>query len=195
MAGGKRERDSDTRNTLLDALARVGFEDNELAYLALTGKLERQIVDRIAWRLYGQELIPAREWRRRDLVLLEGSRAIAVMEAKAFYSFDVMALRSFDKYKKFILDDIEKARGVPGSPEIFMLTLVTNVLDPVPIELRNIVKYDYALRTATDHQAARAAIDEFLSTLGPTDQKRMVGGRAFDVSVEVDVWLCGPIRD
>lgn len=76
-----------------------------------------------------------------------------------------------------------------------MLTLITNVLDPVPGELRNIVKYDYALRTATDHEAARTAIDNFLSTLGPIEQRSMVGGQAFDVRVEVDVWLCGPIRN
>lgn len=40
---------SEFRTRLIDALARVGFEENELAYLALTGKLERQIIDRIAW--------------------------------------------------------------------------------------------------------------------------------------------------
>lgn len=166
------------RQRIIDALSRVRFEDDELAYLALTGKVERQILDRLAWRLYGQELIPAREWNRRDLVLLDGNDALAVVE----------------KYKGYIYSDIEKARGVPGSPKIFILTLVTNVLDPVPIELRKIVKYDYALRTATDHVIARGAIDRFLSELGPTNQRRMVGGQAFDARVEVDIWLCGPVR-
>lgn len=118
---------------------------------------------------------------------------IAVLEAKAFYSFDVLALRSFDKYKSFIHDDIVKARGVPGSPEIFMLTLVTNVLDPVPAELRRIVKYDRPLRTASDPEPARAAIEQFLSELGTTDHRRLQGGSAFDVRVDVDIWLCGPV--
>ncbi len=96
------------RERFIRALDHLVFEDNELAYLALTGKVERQILDRLAWRLYGEELIPAREWNRRDLVLLQGSDVLAALEAKAFYSFDVLAVRSFDKYKRFIWADIEK---------------------------------------------------------------------------------------
>lgn len=118
---------------------------------------------------------------------------MVVVEAKAFYSFDVLAIRSFAKYIRFILDDLDKARRVEGSPEIYMLTLVTNVLDLVPIQLCNIVKHDHALRSASDPEPAHREIDEFLSGLASTQRFNLVGGSAFGIRVEVDMWLCGPI--
>jgi len=48
------------RQVLLDALGRVTFEPNELAYLALTSKPELPIRDRLAWQLVKAGLTPGR---------------------------------------------------------------------------------------------------------------------------------------
>ena len=75
----------------LAALA-ASFQTNELAFLALTGKAELAVRDRLAWALYTAlsvapaDLLVAREWRRSDLVVLKSevhSPALMILEAKS----------------------------------------------------------------------------------------------------------------
>ena len=51
----------------LEALEDNCFSDNELAYLALTSKVEQPIRDRLAFALYGaigEECVVSREWAK-----------------------------------------------------------------------------------------------------------------------------------
>ena len=69
------------------------FAPGELAYLALTSKIDRPLQDRLAWSLRTQlpALVVSREWRNTDIAVLsaDGRSPMVLLEAKARYSFDV----------------------------------------------------------------------------------------------------------
>ena len=81
------------RGELEKALSNVGrdFEEDQLAFLALTSKPELQIRDALAWRLHRAlpDLIVSREWRRTDLAVLDrAGNPLMLLEAKAMATFD-----------------------------------------------------------------------------------------------------------
>src|SRR5438105_184489 len=70
--------------------AAASFDPGELAYLALTSKVEHAVRDRLAWALSKRGHCVAREWRRTDLAVLdEAGDPRAALEAKATYTHDV----------------------------------------------------------------------------------------------------------
>lgn len=89
------------------------FRSNELAYLALTSKIEFPIRDRLAFRLCqrlleSSDLAVAREWKKYDLaVVTDGSEARLLLEAKAMYSFDLFT-RSGSKFVRACSKDRKK---------------------------------------------------------------------------------------
>jgi hypothetical protein len=89
----------------------ISFNENELAYLALTSKIEFPIRDKLAYNLYkklwGQGIIVAREWRRSDLAFLDGGEPVFICELKAAYTFDIF---KHEDYLKLIEKDIAKAK-------------------------------------------------------------------------------------
>ena len=82
-----------TKDVLLQGLADAGtsFERGELAYLAVTSKVELPVRDRFAWelhrRLEDRSLLVAREWRRVDLAVVREGDAVVVIESTALYAF------------------------------------------------------------------------------------------------------------
>ena len=94
------------------------FGAGELAFLALTSKIELPVRDRLAWSLY-KELWPgsvvAREWRRIDLAILPEGHADepdALIQAKALYTFDLATSLSLRNYEVAVRADIGKASAV-----------------------------------------------------------------------------------
>ena len=75
------------------------FGKNELAYLALTSKIENPIRDKIAVylnnKLYEKDILIAREWKRTDIAAIKNGVAVSLIEIKAMYTFD--AIRSFNR--------------------------------------------------------------------------------------------------
>ena len=73
--------------------AAASFAPGELAYLALTSKIERPLQDRLAWLLHTRlpDLVVSREWRATDIAILSAGAEspLVLLEAKAMYSFDV----------------------------------------------------------------------------------------------------------
>jgi hypothetical protein len=70
------------------------FEANELAYLALTSKVELPIRDRVAWHLQltlGDDYVVSREWRRADIAVLRQNVPLVQVEAKAMYECEVQS--------------------------------------------------------------------------------------------------------
>src|SRR5690348_7326338 len=71
------------------------FALGELAYLALTSKIEHPIRDRMAFYLHskfsGAGSIVAREWKRVDLaVIASDGKPSCLVELKACYTFDAL---------------------------------------------------------------------------------------------------------
>ena len=118
---------------LVEELERLGalFEEDEVAFLALTSTIEGPVRDRLAYRLHkrlGSSWLVAREWRKDDIaVLSRGDRAVPIMllEAKALYTFDLVGAAAWvQRYPDMVARDFEKwsayGRGrsslVPCSP-------------------------------------------------------------------------------
>ena len=89
------------------ALDEIGdtFEENELAYLAVTSKIEHPFRDRLSFLLHkryeAEGYLVAREWKRIDMAILnhEGEPLILI-ELKAMYTFD--AIDRAEHYSKLM---------------------------------------------------------------------------------------------
>jgi hypothetical protein len=189
----------------------VAFDEDELAYLAITSKVENPIRDRLAYGLHRAlwpRAVVAREWFRTDLAILSPTtppRALALVEAKATMTFD-LAYGMDDAHwvARAVRRDLEKsARLAIDGTEIFALVIVVHPDSPLPPSLgANIVKYlpgvARAFRTFQTAAKIRALAARSLranfSSLGPLSRGSMSGGSAFGVGVSLDWWLLGPVR-
>jgi hypothetical protein len=189
----------------LDEASR-SFDDDELAYLALTSKIEVPVRDRLAWALqrHNPDIVVAREWRRRDIAVLSTSSPdtpIAVVEVKAGAANEV---GNPDRFVKWLKDDISKARKTAGceDAEIFGLLLATVITKgPIPRSLSRVVKYrsiyDRAVALSTPRAAERTAykfLEDEISRYGDFVTGSLgLGGHAFGLYVMVDFWIVGPL--
>ena len=103
---------SDWVERVADALTHLHseFEKNELAYLALTSKIERQIVDRLAFSLhrkYGgadsvaiaREFTVSKEIQRVDLAVTVHEQPVLFLESKAMNYFHMYFRSAGTKYR------------------------------------------------------------------------------------------------
>ena len=196
------------RETVTAALGCLGqeFTPDSLAYLALTSKDERLLCGALARRLHREladdgETLVRREWpvpsntrNRVDVAVLRAGRPVALIEAKAAMSFDLVkgTGRGFPVPK--MLEDIEKLRGIDVANERYALLFVTN-----PKQLPS-DQYDPALPYAEERRRhglieeprLMAGFRRFLGAVGDlpvADLGRVAGGSAFRVEVEVLYWL------
>ena len=193
--------------------AAASFADSELAFLALTSKIERPVVDRLAYRLF-LTLAPAgyavtREWPlpggagRVDLAVLQGDRPCLLLEAKAMYSFDSAAHSRKDReYPRRLQADLGRFSNAtfPGVP-IFSLLLATHPEAPLPLSPPGVFKYtsgvNAALRCATAdevrHKAEKSISAQVRSDVAASSGS-FSGGSAFGVPVSILWWLFGPFE-
>ena len=87
----------DVQDALTASLRHLGdeFRANELAYLSLTSKNEREMCNALAWLLHewfrdDTDFQVAREWRRHDIAVLHRHEPAALIEAKAAMSFNLV---------------------------------------------------------------------------------------------------------
>jgi len=97
-------------STLFPELVQDSFENNELAFLALTTKVEQPLRDKIAWLLnksIGQEKLINREWKRHDLVIMnkQDQEIESIIEFKNQLGFKI----KHDEYKKGFCNDLYKS--------------------------------------------------------------------------------------
>ena len=188
------------------------FRENELAYLALTSKAERQIVDRLAFSLhrdYGgnDDVVIAREFtipkkiQRVDLAIVQDRTPHLFLEAKAMQSLNVNLPRESRKYRIKIEEDRKKLREFQSGElrdtlNKVVLHLTTHSSESPDEKWNGIVKYSGRIRK---HRPK--SIDELKAKLDrqlpagyfPIKASGdILGGRAFDMEVIVHFRLFGP---
>jgi hypothetical protein len=136
-----------------------GFDKNELAYLALTSKVELPIRDKLAWRLahqYEHDFYVAREWNRIDMAVLRSNDAHPLMlcQLKAMYTFDAVIggpdSNGFAETCADELDKLKMMRGLHNSIEICTILLATHPLCKLPShsETSGAIKYSQGVNRA-----------------------------------------------
>jgi hypothetical protein len=188
----------------LEGLSRT-FIPGELAYLALTSKVESPIRDRLAFRLHtrtadGRSQV-AREWHRTDLAVLSGGVPTLLLEVKAMYSFDAVdsavGLRNF--HRQVLRDRDKSLRPEATSAEIYALLLVTHPGGPCRENLNAVVKYRTGIERGAKRgiervrEDAAAAVSKAFQDFGLiTTRGSLDAGTAFGVPVSIDYHLFGP---
>ena len=180
------------------------FRENDLAYLALTSKVENPSRDALAIKLHEslepEGMIVAREWRSRDIAVLASNSPEGLIECKASLSFD-----AFGKPYPMaaVLADIDKARqaAVPET-EIFVLLFVTHPGVAVESYLREVVKYSDGINRAIERQGSANAVrdgaksrysEAFSSAeFGLVTTGEIAAGESFGIPVTIDYWLASP---
>lgn len=183
----------------------ASFAPDELAYLALTGKPELALRDRIAFQLHTSPQTTAnrwtvsREYRRIDLaVLRENGLAAAVIEMKCAYSFDAVLAPQQERLRSALRGDLEKCRGssFSAASDSYGLLAITHPLARVPTRLFGTVKYAPKINRLFDRRedmgavatAATAFACEAFGNGARVLDLPVTAGSAFGIPVEV-LWF------
>lgn len=139
---------------LRDAIPRAGesFAKDELAFLALTSKVERPFLDRLAFQLHSTlqttGSVVAREYPlaagvRADVAILRKGQPITAIEGKAMYTADCVEGRGRGpQYPKRMHADLQRYRSASdGDLQVFTLLLGTHPNKQIPQSLRRVIKY------------------------------------------------------
>lgn len=178
------------------------FQRNELAYLALTAKIEGPLRDRWAYALHktlAPNYVVAREWsisgerHRADLAILVHQSPQAIIELKAIYSFDVINGR----HRKIIKDlraDAEKWANCGGA-RIYTVLLVTHPDGKVADDYERTVKYMQGINRAvgkcgSPEKVKAQAKATLQNDFGQNDvvSGELNGGQAFGTILSVLWW-------
>lgn len=106
---------NDINEVVLSSLADVEkeFQENELAYLALTTKIELPFRDKWAFLLHNRprpKLTVAREWKRTDLAILDRNEPAVLVELTAMYTFDAVLYPDIHGFFKKVQADQRKVK-------------------------------------------------------------------------------------
>lgn len=193
----------------LSSEALSSTDPNDLAYLAVTGKIELPVRDALGALITRKypELTAAREYQRRDLVVLQDGVPLAVIEGKLWISFeanvpsklhhpnpkDGLVSASRNDIKKML--DINRVSGC----ERFTSTVLF-AADIRQIDSRHLpaVKYpNWHLRgmgrnddLETTHSLGVHRFLDATSSLGSTAVARLFKGEAYGMAVLADVVIC-----
>jgi hypothetical protein len=178
---------------------------DELAYLALTQKVEHAFRDSLAFKLHQllqaqPDLLVCREWHRTDLAVVRDAQPLLLLEVKAIYTFDILKSGAQHPYPELLQQDIEKSQawqigGNNSTLEVLALLVATRPHDPPSSAYREAVKYyggvvKYAT-TSNNVAAAHAEVQRRVN-LSLVHHAEVQGGRAFGVGVSVAYWLFKP---
>lgn len=191
------------------ALQEIGceFEDNELAYLAITSKIESPFRDQLAYHLHkrhaGAGYMIAREWTppdqkfRIDLAVFGPcGQPNCFVELKAMYTYD--ALGNSERFQKLTFADEEKVRAhAPPETTVYSLLLATHLSDAIEHRYERIIKYAKPVNRALNshggdagvRQKAISAVAVKLGSRNLVKRGEVPGGRAFGAEVSVLYWL------
>lgn len=194
---------ADQRAMIIDELARIrtAFEPDELAYLALTTRVENQIRNRLAWRLHQrlepQGLIAARDWIHADLAILDpDARPMTTVHAKVLQDADARSDLNWKAYATRVQTDIRKTRKLAGSDgQILLLVVSVAAQGVVARSLRSVLKYTPPAGKSgqIDAGAQVEVMTARLRELGPVESFHLADGQAFKLQVRVSGYLVGPL--
>ena len=193
----------ETDTDLKCALSLLGkeFAPNELAYLALTMKVEGPFRDRLAFLLHqtyeSGGFVVAREWNRIDLAVLSSNGSpICLIELKAMYTFDAFMNLAF--FTNATSEDEVKARKLAEpKTSVYSLLVVTHLDGKVPACFMKPVKYSVPINNAIVHHGsaanvrtkAESAINGDLVNRQIVATGEVSGGKAFGLEVAILFWL------
>lgn len=182
-----------------------GFCDNELAYLAATGKIESVFRDKIAFNLHNQNqttLIVLREWRRIDIAIFANATdkiPRGLIEIKSAYSFDGCLGDGIFRYFEYLKKDLSKNRTRFSGVPLTAILIAAHLEDfPEDNPIIDILKYSQW------HRKARAAFNqeevkekllygakETIKSVGfeQIKQGKIPAGTAFGIPVTVFYWV------
>ncbi len=182
------------------------FEQDELAYLALTSKIELPIRDKLAFALHSElgpkGFVIARGWERIDIAVLQVApvRPVALIEMKAMYAFDAI---SNELFYELTAADVEKClakcrKRKINNVVVYTLLLATHPLHNPKEEYDGIIKYSQSIRRSIVNRKnceevlsdARSAVAGWPGTIA--NEGSIDGGTAFGMGVSVYYWLFGP---
>lgn len=184
---------------LLETLQSVSneFKKDELAYLALTSKIEIPIRDRWAFVLYekfSEKYSVAREWKRTDLAILDNLSPVALIELKAMYSFD--GIDNSQHYINKMCKDASKALKLSNTnTHIYTVLLSTHPHGMFAKELDGIIKYlpniNRTIRKYGNEEVKRICKDNIEKSIQGEiiGSGKLFGGSSFGVDVDVCFWL------
>jgi len=181
-------------------------DSNDLAYLVTTGKSEHPIRDLLGAHLTKQfpSLTAAREYQRRDLVVLENGQPLAMIEGKLWISFEAnfpSKLHNPNPKEGLIAaaqSDIAKMKAIHVATGCQQFTsTVLYAADIRQLDERHLsaVKYSHWLRRGlTDgadlevaHSLGVRNFVDAISPFGLTASARLFRGQAFGMTVIADV--------
>jgi len=199
---------------IIDTLNSIGsdFRQNELAYLALTSKVEMPVRDKLAYKLHSNpncEAIIAREWKRVDIALLEDKtdtfppnakvyswlgNAEALIELKAVYTGDFKSKSSTVKYIADLERDLNSMNEIGMGKPKYNILLATHIHQKIQKPYPPQIKYpSIANRTAGND--IEEVINDISGKLKKTFEKKPIAtgiidaGEAFGLEVKVMFWV------
>ncbi|MYB15287.1 MAG: hypothetical protein F4114_16665 [Rhodospirillaceae bacterium] len=180
------------------------FCDNELAYLALTSKVERPIVDKLAFCLHRdyEKFDVAREWtkpneiQRVDLAVLDHNSPRLLLEAKAMYGFDMFSSDANKrKYRCRVKKDVKKLTKFRPNyvVERTAMILLTDTNCCVNDKFSQVVKYLRKLQgPAISFDKLKYEVEDNFKCRPIHSSGSICAGYEFGVNVTVHYWLFGP---
>ncbi len=192
------------QKAIVESLANLDkeFHVDELAYLALTTKIEMPIRDRWAFLLYknlvNENLIVSREWKRTDLALLKNQFPESLIELKAMYSFDA-ALDPIEVggyIDAMAKDEIKATKLAVTGTEIYTVLLATHP-EQIPSNYTGIIKYNAYINKAIRKfgsanevkSQAITAVNNKLSSKNIILSGELFAGCAFGVKTSILYWV------
>ena len=178
------------------------FHENELAFLALSTKIELPLRDRWAYSLYRDlfgKYVVSREWKRTDLAILNRGKPEALIELKAMYTFDaVLAQEGVAGFSKAMEKDEKKALALAnGIGSVYTVLLATHPKRIITTEYAGIIKYRRGINRAikrfgSEEQVAKYAkqtVHERLKHKCIIANGSLSCGMAYEVPTEVYYWI------
>jgi hypothetical protein len=179
------------------------FNENELAFFALTTKIELTLRDRWAYVLFSKlsksNFLVSREWKRTDIAIIEENKPVVLIEIKALYTFDAISARgNYKKRISYLQDDEEKAtRLASKDTDIYTVLLATHPLTSIPYILEGVVKYVPGINGAfSKHQNANnirkiatERIREEFKGKNLITEGILKAGLAFGIETEIIYWI------
>lgn len=193
----------DCFNIIRNAMTTLGehYESNatsdpsELAYLALTAKLELVIRDKLAYRLQKDEalksLVVRREWKKVDLAILslnpdrEGVATFGLQLKAKSSSYKIV--REANKLQLDASNDLVKCKE---KVEEACTLLIAPHFDTDP----GILFDKYGWKHVTENEVNEAVVGAFGGwyVVGSNNGEKIEAGLAFKTHVSVLYWLCKP---
>ncbi len=194
---------------LKDELSKIEsyFNQNELAYLALTAKIEQPLREKLAYRLQQRldeehsNLFCARDWHDVDIAVIDTDGNVdRMIVIKSGYTADETNVNAsmVGFYPKKIIDDLRKTADLGGSKtKYFALLFYTQIDKPIEQHLKKIVKHDNSLnRSFKQHSAdeileeATGYINHFFEQHNITTQKGCIkAGNCWKIEVNIYYWF------